>query len=53
MLAAQVPLDELFVDFEAHVESSDGEGELIVSEKGGQLELLRYDHDPHQGGRIL
>ena len=35
VLAAQVPLDELFVDFEAHVESSDGDGELIVSEKGG------------------
>ena len=35
VLAAKVPLDELFVDFEAHVESSDGDGELIVSEKGG------------------
>nr|WP_276606292.1 cell division protein ZapE [Alteromonas portus] len=35
VLAAQVPLDELFVDFEAHVESSEGDGELIVSEKGG------------------
>ncbi|MDC8829833.1 cell division protein ZapE [Alteromonas gilva] len=35
VLAAQVPLDELFVDFEAQVESSDGDGELIVSEKGG------------------
>ena len=35
VLTAQVPLDELFVDFEAHVESSDGDGELIVSEKGG------------------
>ncbi|MFC3093886.1 cell division protein ZapE [Alteromonas sediminis] len=35
VLSAQVPLDELFVDFEAHVESSDGDGELIVSEKGG------------------
>ncbi|MEW9798885.1 cell division protein ZapE [Alteromonas sp. CYL-A6] len=35
VLAAQVPLDELFVDFEAQVESSDEDGELIVSEKGG------------------
>jgi protein AFG1 len=35
VLTAQVPLDELFVDFEAQVESSDGDGELIVSEKGG------------------
>ena len=35
VLSAQVPLDELFVDFEAHVESSDGDGELIVSEMGG------------------
>ena len=35
VLAAQVPLDELFVDFEAHVESSDGDGELIVNQKGG------------------
>ena len=35
VLTAKVPLDELFVDFEAHVESSDGDGELIVSEKGG------------------
>jgi predicted ATPase len=35
VLAAQVPLDELFVGFEAHVESSDGDGELIVSAKGG------------------
>lgn len=35
VLAAKVPLDELFVDFEAHVESSDEDGELIVSEKGG------------------
>jgi len=35
VLAAQVPLDELFVDFEAHVESSDGDGELIVNDKGG------------------
>ncbi|WP_229333516.1 cell division protein ZapE [Glaciecola sp. MH2013] len=35
VLAAQVPLDELFVDFEAQVDSSDGDGELIVSEKGG------------------
>jgi predicted ATPase len=35
VLAAQVPLDELFVDFEAQVESSDGDGELIVNEKGG------------------
>ncbi|WP_100657844.1 cell division protein ZapE [Alteromonas flava] len=35
VLAAQVPLYELFVDFEAQVESSDGDGELIVSDKGG------------------
>ena len=35
VLTAHVPLDELFVDFEAHVESSDGDGELIVNEKGG------------------
>ena len=35
VLTAQVPLDELFVDFEAQVESCDGDGELIVSEKGG------------------
>ena len=35
VLAAQVPLDELFVDFEAQVESSDGDGELIVNDKGG------------------
>lgn len=35
VLAAQVPLDELFVDFEAHVESDDGDGELIVNDKGG------------------
>ena len=35
VLAAQVPLDELFVDFEAQVESIDGDEELFVSEKGG------------------
>ena len=35
VLAAQVPLDKLFVDFEAQAESSDEDGELIVSEKGG------------------
>ena len=35
MLAAKVPLDELFVEFEAQVESSDGNEELFVSEKGG------------------
>jgi protein AFG1 len=35
VLAAQVPLNELFVDFEAHVESDDGDGELIVNDKGG------------------
>ena len=35
VLAAQVPLEELFVDFEAHVESDDGDGELIVNDKGG------------------
>ncbi len=35
VLAAQVPLDQLFVDFEAHVESNDGDGELIVTDKGG------------------
>ena len=35
VLAAQVPLDELFVEFEAQVESSDEDGELIVIDKGG------------------
>ncbi|MCP4502980.1 MAG: cell division protein ZapE, partial [Deltaproteobacteria bacterium] len=35
VLTAQVPLDELFVGFEAQVESSDGDEELIVNEKGG------------------
>ena len=35
VLAAQVPLDELFVDFEAQVESIDGDEELFVSVKGG------------------
>lgn len=35
VLAAKVPLDELFVEFEAQVESSDGNEELFVSEKGG------------------
>jgi protein AFG1 len=35
VLTAQVPLDELFVDFEAQVESSDGDEELIVNDKGG------------------
>jgi protein AFG1 len=35
VLAAQVPLDELFVDFEAQVESRDGDEELFVSEEGG------------------
>ena len=35
VLAAQVSLDELFVDFEAQVESIDGDEELFVSEKGG------------------
>ncbi|WP_239060081.1 cell division protein ZapE [Alteromonas genovensis] len=35
VLEAQVPLDELFVDFEAQVESRDGDEELFVSEKGG------------------
>ena len=35
VLTAQVPLDELFIDFEAHVEISDGDGELIVNDKGG------------------
>ncbi|WP_371195455.1 cell division protein ZapE [Glaciecola sp. SC05] len=35
VLAAQVPLDELFVDFEAQVQSSDGDEELIVNDKGG------------------
>ena len=35
VLAAQVPLNELFVDFEAHVESDDGDGELIVNDRGG------------------
>ncbi|MBR7890299.1 cell division protein ZapE [Marinomonas sp. A79] len=35
VLAAHVPLNELFVDFEAQVESSEGDEELIVNEKGG------------------
>ncbi len=35
VLGAKVPLDELFVDFEAQVESSDGNEELFVSETGG------------------
>jgi len=35
VLSAQVPLDELFVDFEAQVVSSDGDEELFVSDKGG------------------
>jgi protein AFG1 len=35
VLAAKVPLDELFVDFSAQIESSDGNEELFVSEKGG------------------
>jgi len=35
VLAANVPLNELFVDFEAQVESSDGNEELFVSELGG------------------
>jgi protein AFG1 len=35
VLAAEVPLDELFVAFEAQVVSGDEDGELIVSEKGG------------------
>ena len=35
VLAAQVSLDELFVDFEAQVESIDGDEDLFVSEKGG------------------
>ncbi|RVU31573.1 cell division protein ZapE [Neptunomonas marina] len=35
VLAAKVPLDELFVDFEAQIDSSDGNEELFVSEKGG------------------
>ena len=35
VLAAQVPLDELFVNFEAQIESSDGDEELFVNEKGG------------------
>ena len=35
VLASNVPLDELFVDFDAQVESSDGNEELFVSEKGG------------------
>ena len=34
-LAAQVPLEKLFVDFEAQIESVDGDEELFVSEKGG------------------
>lgn len=35
VLVAQVPLDELFVDFEAQVQTTDGDEELIVNEKGG------------------
>ncbi len=35
VLAAKVPLHELFVDFSAQIESSDGNEELFVSEKGG------------------
>jgi protein AFG1 len=35
VLAAKVPLDELFVHFEAQVQSSDGDEELFVSDKGG------------------
>lgn len=35
VLAAKVPLDELFVDFEAQIDSSAGNEELFVSEKGG------------------
>jgi protein AFG1 len=35
VLSAHVPLDELFVDFTAQVESRDGDEELFVSEKGG------------------
>ena len=35
VLTAQVPLDELFVDFEAQVQISDTDEELFVSEKGG------------------
>ena len=35
VLAAKVPVDQLFVDFEAQVESSDVNEELFVSEKGG------------------
>jgi protein AFG1 len=35
VLAANVPLHELFVDFSAQIESSDGNEELFVSEKGG------------------
>lgn len=35
VLAANVPLDKLFVDFEAQVESRDGDEELFVNDKGG------------------
>lgn len=35
VLAANVPLEELFVDFKAQVECSDKNEELFVSEKGG------------------
>ena len=35
VLTTQVPLDELFVDFEAQVQSSDGDEELFVNDKGG------------------
>ena len=33
--AVQVPLDALFVDFEAQVQSSDGDEELFVNDNGG------------------
>jgi len=35
VLAANVPLEELFVDFSAQIESCDGNEELFVSEQGG------------------
>ncbi|NRP94848.1 AFG1-like ATPase [Marinobacterium sp. xm-g-59] len=35
VLSANVPINELFVDFSAQLESSDGNEELFVSEKGG------------------
>jgi protein AFG1 len=35
VLAARVPLDQLFVEFEAEIESREGDEELFVTDKGG------------------